>query len=215
VPTDTPEPLFIPTFETQTEGTQAGVTPIGVTPTAITAPSIAPTIITPTSIAAQTGATSTGVVPVVVTPTEVRGSVSGRSPILSSTNIPLPNQTVPAPTAGIPVTGVQDPAGFARWYFERVWKERDYQNLWDNYLTPSFNAHVGSGLFADYVSWWDSVERVDVNSVNVLENNGTNALVRVNLTLHMKDGHVLQNQIFTYEFLYNANRNTWMFDYTP
>jgi len=108
---------------------------------------------------------------------------------------------------------VQDPAGFARWYFTRVWNERDYQNLWDNYLTASYKANVGSGLFEDYVVWWDSVGRVDVNSVDVLENNGVDASARVNLTFHMKDGRVVQNQVYTYDFLNDPSRNTWMFDY--
>jgi hypothetical protein len=111
-------------------------------------------------------------------------------------------------------TGVQDAAEFARWYFTRVWNERDYQNLWDNYLTASYIANVGSGLFEDYVGWWNSVERVDVNSVDVLGNNGTDASVRVNLTFHMMDGRVIQNQVYYYDFLYDSNRGTWMFDAT-
>jgi hypothetical protein len=72
---------------------------------------------------------------------------------------------------------------------------------------------VGSGLLDDYVAWWDSVQRVDVNSVDVLENNGTNTWIRVNLDIHMKNGHVLPNQIFDYTLLYDAARATWMFDY--
>jgi hypothetical protein len=110
-------------------------------------------------------------------------------------------------------TGAQDPVEFANWYFARVWNERDYQNLWDNYLTASFKANVGSGLFDDYVWWWNTVERVDVNSVDVLENNDVVASVRVDLTFHMKDGRVIQNQIYTYDLLYDPSRATWMFDF--
>lgn len=114
----------------------------------------------------------------------------------------------------MPVTGIQDPAEFARWYFTRVWRERDYQNLWDNYLTASYKTNVGSGVFEDYVGWWNTVERVDVNAVDVLENNGTHAWVRVNLTFRMKNGHVLRNEIYDYEFRYDASRGTWMFDFS-
>jgi hypothetical protein len=71
---------------------------------------------------------------------------------------------------------------------------------------------VGSGLFEDYLGWWNSVDRVDVNAVDVIENNGTDAWVRVNLTFHMKDGRVVRDQIYDYDFLYDANRGTWMFD---
>lgn len=106
----------------------------------------------------------------------------------------------------------QGPAEFARWYFTRVWNERDYQNLWDNYLSPSYKANVGSGLFIDYVGWWDSVERVDVKAADVLQNNGQDAWVRVNLTFHMKDERVVENQIYEYDLLYDPSRDTWMFD---
>jgi len=135
-------------------------------------------------------------------------------PVLTTTVSPGHQNTKAPPL--FPQSGtqtvLQDPAEFARWYFTRVWTERDYQNLWDNYLTSSFKANVGSGLFEDYVVWWDSVARVDVNSVNILQNNGTNALVRVNVTFHMKDGRVVQNQVYDYDFLYDPSRGTWVFD---
>ena len=154
------------------------------------------------------------------------------SPIASSLT-PLPTQTVatqiPLFTITVPPghentkappllppsgtqTFIQDPAEFTRWYFTRVWKERDYQNLWDNYLDSSYKANVGSGLFEDYAGWWDSVERVDINSMDVLQNNGRDAWVRVNLTFHMKDGRVVQNQVYDYDLLYDPSRGTWMFD---
>jgi hypothetical protein len=124
-----------------------------------------------------------------------------------------PNTKAPPIFQGSPApAGAQSPDAFARWYFTRVWNERDYQNLWDNFLTASFKANVGSGLFADYVLWWDSVERVEIHSVDVLQNNGVDAWVRVDLTFHMKDGRVVQNQVYEYDFLYDSSRGTWMFD---
>jgi hypothetical protein len=127
-----------------------------------------------------------------------------RQPATPTIILIIPQSTTPAV--------VQDPAGFARWYFTRVWNERDYQNLWDNYLTASYKANVGSGIFEDYVWWWNSVQRVDINSVDVLENNGSDARVRVNLTFHMTDGRVVENQVYEYDFLYDPSRGTWMFD---
>lgn len=113
------------------------------------------------------------------------------------------------PTA---TSSTQGPAEFVEWYFTRVWQERDYQNLWDNYLTPSFKTNVGSGLFEDYVGWWNSVQSVDINTVDVLQNNGMDAWVRVDLTFHMMDGRVVRNQLYDYDFLYDPSRRTWMFD---
>lgn len=138
-----------------------------------------------------------------------------------NTKAPLPGSLSAAPTvvqvfpASSTPAVIQGPAEFARWYFRRVWNERDYQNLWDNYLTPSYKTNVGSGLFEDYVLWWDSVQQVDVVGADVLENNGRDARVRVNLTFHMKDGRVVENQVYDYDFLYDPSRATWMFDAIP
>jgi hypothetical protein len=195
----------------------------------------APTVIIPTIFPQTSVASSTPTIPSVPSSTNTSLPPQFNTPIspIPPSSSPLPTQTAIAqvpvftitvthghqntkapplfPSSGTQ-TSVQDPEGFARWYFTRVWNERDYQNLWDNYLTASYKANVGSGLFEDYVGWWDSVEWVDINSVDVLENNGMNALVRVNLTFHMKDGRVVENQVYSYDFLYDPGRATWMFD---
>jgi hypothetical protein len=185
------------------------------------------------------GQTSTPIPVPSITSTSLLSQFSTLTPPVASSITPLPTLTTfaPAPvftttaagqldTRTAPLNPVsatptialqspsttQDPAEFARWYFTRVWNERDYQNLWDNYLTTSYKTNVGSGLFEDYVWWWNSVARVDVNSVEVLQNNGRDALVRVHLTFHMTDGRVVENQIYDYDFLYDPSRNTWMFD---
>ena len=153
--------------------------------------SIAPSL---TPIPTQTEATEIPVATVTVFP----GHPNTKAPPLLA---PLGTQSV-----------LQEPDEFTRWYFTRVWNERDYQNLWDNYLTSSYKTNVGSGLFEDYAGWWDSVERVDVNSIDVLQNNRRDAWVRVNLTFHMKDGRVVQNQVYDYDLLNDPGRGTWMFD---
>ena len=183
---------------------------------------------------AQTGEPlATPAIPALPSPTNTSLLAQFSTPVTSaSTLAALPSQTTaPIPlftTTSLPggqntkapplfprtptATGTQGPAEFAEWYFTRVWQERDYQNLWDNYLTTGFKTNVGSGLFEDYVGWWDSVQRVDINTVHVLQNNGMDARVRVDLTFHMMDGRVVRNQLYEYDFLYDPGRNTWMFD---
>lgn len=198
-----------------------------------------PVINTPTSLPQTKVSGSTSAVPSMSSATNTSlPQLSTPTPLVAPSFTPLPTQTAIAQvpiftitvspgrgqlgTKAPPVTPpsarsatIQDPAGFVRWYFTKVWNERDYQNLWDNYLTPSYKANVGSGLFEDYVIWWDSVARVDVISADVLENNGQDAWVRINLTFYMKDGRVVQNQVYDYDFLYNPSRQTWMFDFSP
>ncbi len=108
--------------------------------------------------------------------------------------------------------GIQDPEQFVRWYFGAVWQIRDYENLWNNYLTPSFKTVVSPGGYAEYVTWWNSVQRVDINSINVIQNDGTHAVIQVNVTFAMKDGRIIGNQEYDYDLLYDANKQTWMFD---
>jgi hypothetical protein len=197
-----------------------------------------PVFTTPTSVTQTNVPGSTPTLPAMPSATNTSLLSQFNTPIspVAPSLTPLPTQTAVAqiavsPTIGspgqigtrvpplLPHSGTQSagqgPAEFARWYFTRVWNERDYQNLWDHYLTASYKANVGSGLFEDYVGWWDSVERVDVNSVDVLANNGSDAYVRVNVTFRMKDGRVVANQAYDYDFLYDPSRGTWMFDATP
>lgn len=125
-------------------------------------------------------------------------------------------KATPLPGTRLPRTNLADPEGFIRWYFQSVWAERNYQELWDNYLTPAFKARPNAGGYEGYAAWWDSVQRVDVNSVTVLRNDGTNAWIRVNVTFTMVDGRVISNQEYDYDLFFDATRQTWMFDYrTP
>ena len=55
--------------------------------------------------------------------------------------------------------------------------------------------------------------RVDIHSVDVVQNDGTHAWVRVNVTFTMQDGRVVANQQYDYDLLFDAARQTWMFDY--
>ena len=178
---------------------------------------------TPAAIPQTSAPLQTSTLPALASPTNtslLEQFSTPLSPIASFTPFPTatlsggqPNTKAPPIFQESPApAGAQSPDAFARWYFTRVWNERDYQNLWDNYLTASFKTNVGSGLFADYVFWWDSVERVDIHAVDVLQNNNADALVRVDLTFHMKDGRVVQNQVYEYDFLYDSSRGTWMFD---
>lgn len=177
-------------------GTQQAATPVNVFPTEIL-PTIPPTfqssLSTPTPLATRSG-------PV-------------RSPFTATAPAPFEPLATPSATTLPPATGLQDPEAFIRWYFDAVWRQRNYQELWDNYLTPSYKANVGSGVFADYVGWWESVERVEIQSVSVLQNNAGQAMVRVYASFVMRDGRVVPSQPYDYDLLYDASRGTWMFDY--
>ncbi len=173
----------------------------------------APVIVNPTS----TQIPPTSPTPTTVAPTQVPAQIPTQTiaapPPAAATVAPHTEPTrasrVPVPQTG---NGIQDPAAFVNWYFAAVSQNRNYQDLWNNYLTPTFKTVVSPGGYSEYVTWWDSVQRVDVNSINVIQNDGTHATVRVNVTFNMKDGRVISNQEYDYDLLYDATRQTWMFD---
>ena len=193
------------------------------TPTSVAQTSLP---VSTSTIAALPSVTNTSLFPVFSTPTApIAPSLTPLPTQTAVAQVPVITITVPPghpntksapllPPSGTQAT-VQDPAGFVRWYFTRVVTERDYQNLWDNYLTASFKTSVGSGLFDDYVWWWNTVQRVDINAIDVLQKDGQDAGVRVNLTFHMKDGRLVENQVYNYDLLYDPSRETWMFDASP
>lgn len=177
-------------------GTQQAATPVNVVPTEVlptSRPTFQPGLSTPTVISTQTG--------------PARSSFTATAPAPVQPSTTLSAATLP------PAVGAQEPEGFIRWYFETVWRQRNYQELWDNYLTAMYKANVGSGDFADYVGWWNSVERVEIQSVSVLENTGTQASIRVYAAFYMMDGRVVSSQPYDYDLLYDAARGTWLFDY--
>lgn len=108
---------------------------------------------------------------------------------------------------------LNDPAQFARWYFNELWTTRDYPTIWNTYLTPSFQSNASPGGYNEFVSWWSSVSKIDVLSVQVLQNDGHYASIRVQITFYLGNGSVLSNRTYDYNLTYNSQSGTWMFDY--
>ena len=153
--------------------------------------------LTPTASIPITGADTAqaGLESLQLTPTPGYGT--NTSP--SSTSNPQPAMQFP------------DPETFVRWYFETLWKGRNYQDLWDNYLTANFKINNPGGYIA-YAAAWKSVKSIDINSLKIMDNNGRRALVHVDLTIHMKDRRIFKNEQRDYELFYYPDRVTWMFN---
>jgi hypothetical protein len=174
-----------------------------------------PTLAAPTATVPIGTATGTRIPRVTPVRTAIPTSTTVILPPAGTSTSAAPLQPTVAPVlpTQAAATSLADPAGFIRWYFNAVWAQRTYQELWNNYLTPSFRTNVGSGSFEDYEIWWNSVERVDLHSVEVMQNDGSHAWVRVNVTFTMRDGRIVANQQYDYDLLFDAARQTWMFDY--
>jgi hypothetical protein len=151
------------------------------------------------------------------------GSIAGsitNTPIAPSTMIPIeitstqhPPSLTPSRTPVPPTSSLSNPAQFARWYFTTIWKDRDYEFIWNNCQTPAFHDSASSGKYSDFTNWWDSVRQVDLVSVDVLQNNGQYATINVVLTFYLVDGRTLSNRSYDYDLTYNTQTQLWMFDH--
>ena len=130
------------------------------------------------------------------------------SPTISQQSNPTQYE-LPTPTS----TVIYEPQDFAQWYFTTVWRDRNYSTLWENYLTTSFQNHSSSGNFKDYADWWGSVKKIDIKSIDVIENDGQSAWIHIKMTFYLNDGRVLSNREYDYDLIFNSDHNTWMFDY--
>jgi hypothetical protein len=113
----------------------------------------------------------------------------------------------------MPSFSQSDPEEFINWYFNALWQERNYDVLWDTYLTSKFQNHSTPGGIEEYSEWWGSVKQTDVQSIEVLNNDGHNAWVKIRVTFHLMDGRVLENRPYEYDLIYDVEKEIWMFDY--
>jgi serine/threonine protein kinase len=132
--------------------------------------------------------------------------------ILSPTST-LPATSIPTPIPTEEPPPVSNPEDFARWYFTSLWTERDYEYLWNNCQTESFQNHASGGDFNDYVKWWSSVKQVEIHSIDVTDNNGSYASINVELSFILNSGRTVAKDTYGYDLIYNIDTKTWMFDY--
>ncbi|MFZ5903219.1 MAG: serine/threonine protein kinase [Chloroflexota bacterium] len=151
-----------------------------------------------------------------VTPTPIRAEPAvdpeTEAPFVFPSSVPPSSIPTAMPPTESP--SLSDPAEFARWYFNALWTDRNYEYLWNNFLTPSFQNHSTEGKgYSDYVSWWSSVQKIDLHLVEVIQNDGGHAWIRVTLTFYRFDAPTLDNRTYDYNLTYNSQSRLWMFDY--
>lgn len=106
-----------------------------------------------------------------------------------------------------------NPEEFIFWYFNAIWQQRNYKDLWNNFLTIGFQNHSSTGNFDDYVHWWDTVSHIDINKIEILRLKETNAWVRINVNFYLTDERVLNNRKYDYNLVFDTTKSIWMFDY--
>jgi hypothetical protein len=135
------------------------------------------------------------------------------------TQIPLPGivpvvPLLPTPINNIPVSGVStgDPAETVRVYYLMVDQNR-YDVTWSmlsNHFKDKFNCCLPNYNYADYVSWWDSVDQIELADVHTVQQTGSQAAVYMELHYHMKSGGVSTDRSYIH-LVYDPTVG-WLFD---
>lgn len=105
------------------------------------------------------------------------------------------------------------PEEFVFWYFNAMWQQRNYEDLWNNFLTTSFQNHSSNGNFTEYVNWWKTVSRIDINGVEIVQKKEISAWAKINVNFYLNDGRVLNSREYDYNLVFDTAKRIWMFDY--
>lgn len=105
------------------------------------------------------------------------------------------------------------PEEFIFWYFNAIWQQRNYKGLWNNFLTTSFQSHSSNGDFNEYVKWWKTVSRIDINDIEIVQKNETSAWARINVNFYLNDRRVLNRREYDYSLMFDITKRIWMFDH--
>lgn len=105
------------------------------------------------------------------------------------------------------------PEEFVFWYFNAMWQQRNYEDLWNNFLTTSFQNHSSNGNFNEYVKWWKTVSRIDINGVEIVQKKEISAWAKINVNFYLNDGRVLNSREYDYSLVFDTDKRIWMFDY--
>ncbi len=105
------------------------------------------------------------------------------------------------------------PEEFVFWYFNAMWQQRNYEGLWNIFLTTSFQNHSSNGNFNEYVKWWKTVSRIDINGVEIVQKKEMSAWAKINVNFYLNDGRVLNSREYDYSLVFDTDKGIWMFDY--
>jgi serine/threonine protein kinase, bacterial len=126
-------------------------------------------------------------------PTEYPTDIETRQPLPSpSPTQTQPNVVVPTqlPTEASPTRQAKSsPASFVQNYYSNI-NSKNLQTTW-NQLTPALrsNRKLHPNGYDSYTGWWDgTVDQVQVNQINLVEQNDQTAIVRAQLNYILRSG---------------------------
>lgn len=103
------------------------------------------------------------------------------------------------------------PEQTVREYYNLI-NNRNYETAWQK-LSPGYQqARAKKGFKNSYVSWWEEVDRVEINQSSLVSRGADSAKVNAELTYYKKNGDITPESLQV--FLVWDNSHGWIFDDT-
>ena len=125
-----------------------------------------------------------------ISPTEKTVS-NGRGNLENSSNSSPSNQV--------------DPEEFIRIYYSNI-NKRNYDSTW---ASLSSNFQSMSGGFSGYKDWWDSVDKIQVISTTLMNNDNGQATVNAKIRYFMKTGVDVDDEKGLFYLSWNSDKKNW------
>lgn len=108
-------------------------------------------------------------------------------------------------------TGSQtaDPEVFLRDYFYNIVHRRNYQYLW-TLATENFQEKNSNGSYQDFVDFWNSVDELDLESIDFYENSEYSVRCNVKMTMYINGSSYYLD--LKYHLIFDTSRDTWLFE---
>jgi len=122
------------------------------------------------------------------------------------------DQTPVPPSTSTATPGFPDPVVFIQYYYTNI-SDQNYDLTW-SLLSEDFvsrNNSPAQGGYEAYVKWWQKVSRVDVESVEILTQQGDTVTVQVDAVFYYASGSQSTEHL-KYQLIFDAARGTWLFN---
>jgi len=106
-----------------------------------------------------------------------------------------------------PQIQIPDPKEFIRYYFGAITSQRNYDYLW-SLQTNSF--HQANGSYSDYVSYWNTVDDINIKSIDLYDQTRYSVRCRVKMDFY-KNGQSTFVDVYFY-LMYDNGKQSWVFD---
>jgi hypothetical protein len=102
-----------------------------------------------------------------------------------------------------------DPEEFLRAYFHAAVNERNYEHLW-TLATESFNDVNYGGEYQIFVDFWNSVESLEIETIDIPERSNSAVVCNVKMTLRIGGNDILTET--NYHLIYDEDKASWVFE---